>query len=83
LASLMATHGLDRSGVLVIYLGDDPSDEEAFRVLRHHGAGFGVRMGPPVTGTSASYYLHDYGELKQFLQSLRQLLPEQKDSEHL
>jgi trehalose-phosphatase len=70
--------GLNHSGVVVIYIGDDVTDEDAFRVLRNSGAGIGIRVAAPASGTHACYYLRDCDEVEQFLQSLLVMLPEKK-----
>jgi alpha,alpha-trehalase len=50
-----------------IYIGDDETDEDAFREL--HGRGLGVRVGSTVA-TSADYWLADPGEVRRFLEFL-------------
>jgi trehalose-phosphatase len=49
----------------VAYLGDDPTDEEAFRAL--NGRGLTVRVGPKQRFTSAQVWLRPPDELKAFL----------------
>jgi len=62
--------GLNHSGVVVIYIGDDVTDEDAFQVLLPGGTGIGIRVGEPASGTDASYLLRDCDEVKDFLTSL-------------
>jgi trehalose 6-phosphate phosphatase len=48
-----------------IYIGDDVSDEDAFRVLAGRGIGIVVQEAP--APTAAAYRLRDPGEVEQFL----------------
>lgn len=66
--------GLDRPDVAVIYIGDDLTDEDAFRALARRGAGIGILVGSSASETSARYTLNDCGEVKTFLQSLLAML---------
>ena len=59
---------LDREDVFPFYIGDDVTDEDAFRALRDRGAGIVVRE---KTGdTAAAYSLKHPGEVRQFLLKL-------------
>lgn len=58
----------DNENVLPIYVGDDITDEDAFRVL--HGRGLGIIVGSHDGPTSADYRLADVYEVKQFLKIL-------------
>lgn len=59
-------HGADwRRRVLPVYLGDDETDEDAFRALR--GKGITVRVGGGPSGTAARYALRDQREVHAFL----------------
>ena len=60
--------GLDRSEVLPIYIGDDVTDEDAFRVLAGWGIGIVVRNSP--RSTSAQYALEDPDDVERFLRLL-------------
>ncbi len=51
-----------------IYLGDDLTDEDAFKVLGNNGIGIIVKETP--RDTFASYALEDPSEVKQFLERL-------------
>lgn len=62
---------LDRLGLneaLPIYIGDDITDEDAFRVLADGGITIALRDG--ARGTSADYALSDVHEVKRFLDTL-------------
>jgi trehalose-phosphatase len=74
--------GLKRAGAVIVYLGDDVTDEDAFRALRQVEMGIGIRVALPSSGTDASYYLPDCAAVKQFLESLLPLVGENKVSNH-
>ena len=62
---LLGELGLDREGVAPFYLGDDTTDEDAFRVIRKRGVGVVVgREGEP---SLARYALEDTNEVAWFL----------------
>jgi trehalose 6-phosphate phosphatase len=71
---LLEALDLDRDDVVPIYLGDDVTDEDAFRALS--GRGIGVFVGraddPETAGrtTSADYTLHTFEEVERFLNAL-------------
>ncbi len=54
-----------RSSTTVVYIGDDDTDEEAFRALA--GAAMTVRVGPPTRPTAARHRVCSVGEVHQFL----------------
>ncbi len=60
--------GVNDSTTLPIYIGDDDTDEDAFRELRETGAG--IRVGAFGFPTQARYVLRDVDEVRIFLQSL-------------
>jgi len=51
-----------------LYLGDDETDEDAFRALE--GRGIGVRVMDTSGATAAGWRLHDTGEVRAFLERL-------------
>jgi trehalose-phosphatase len=65
---------LDRPQVMTIYIGDDVTDGDAFRVISHRDLGLGIRVASPTSGTHAQYYLRDCDEVQQFLGRLLELL---------
>lgn len=64
---LQALH-LDGEDVLPVYLGDDETDEDAFRVLV--GTGLGVLVADRPVASTARYRLNDPDEVKIFLEKL-------------
>lgn len=65
---LLENLGLERATVRPIYIGDDRTDEDAFRALEKSGVGILVSEEP--RPTSASYSLKDPTEVKRFLHEL-------------
>ncbi len=59
---------LDGPGVEPIFVGDDLTDEDAFRELRDRGVG--ILVGRPEHRTYARYALRDPGEVEKFLQEI-------------
>ncbi|XP_019152361.1 PREDICTED: probable trehalose-phosphate phosphatase H [Ipomoea nil] len=56
--------------VLPVYIGDDRTDEDAFKVLRQRRQGFGIIVSTIPKETSASYSLQEPSEVMQFLRRL-------------
>jgi trehalose-phosphatase len=69
---LLEKLGLDRSNACPIYIGDDRTDEDAFRALEQRGVGILVSEKPKPT--AASYSLKDPSEVERFLSELAPLL---------
>jgi trehalose-phosphatase len=71
---LLEALGLDREDVVPLYLGDDITDEDAFRALSGRGIGILVAdpADPEVAGrkTAADYVLRDTQEVERFLDAL-------------
>lgn len=66
---------LDGDNVVPIYVGDDVTDEDAFRALSERGGGLGIYVGErddPDAGreTHADYSLDDVDEVEAFLDAL-------------
>jgi trehalose 6-phosphate phosphatase len=73
LLRLLALLGLDRPGVVPVYVGDDVTDEDAFVAVRAHGLGVVVRGEGDDRPTSATYSLagpEDVGILLEELWSI-------------
>jgi len=71
---LLGELGLDGPDVLPFYLGDDLTDEDAFRALA--GRGIGIVIGAPDRSSYAAYGLADTGEVERFLDTLAGLAVE-------
>jgi trehalose-phosphatase len=56
---------------LCVYIGDDETDEDAFRVVRERG--YGIRVGPPSASTAARGRLEDPVAVRGFLRSWLQV----------
>ncbi|MDD5557736.1 MAG: trehalose-phosphatase [bacterium] len=63
--SLLGALRMDGTDVLPIYMGDDVTDEDAFRALR--GRGIGIVVWDEPYETAATYSLHDPDEVGEFL----------------
>ncbi|XP_071722033.1 probable trehalose-phosphate phosphatase H, partial [Rutidosis leptorrhynchoides] len=58
------------SDVFPVYIGDDRTDEDAFKILRERGHGFGILVSKFPKDTNASYSLQEPDEVMDFLQRL-------------
>ncbi|KAJ0962058.1 hypothetical protein J5N97_029886 [Dioscorea zingiberensis] len=68
---LLESLGLGNSdAVLPIYVGDDRTDEDAFKVLRAGKGGIGILVSSKAKDTNALYSLRDPSEVMVFLKSL-------------
>ncbi|KAM0023713.1 putative trehalose-phosphatase [Helianthus debilis subsp. tardiflorus] len=56
--------------VLPIYVGDDRTDEDAFKFLREGGRGYGILVTPAPKESSAYYSLRDTSEVMEFINLL-------------
>ena len=65
---LMKFLGLDQRRIQAIFIGDDLTDEEGFRVLRD--SGIGIIVGKPNRETLAKYYLSNPTEVRKFLKTV-------------
>ncbi|CAL5020477.1 unnamed protein product [Urochloa decumbens] len=68
---LLQSLGLnDSENVIPIYIGDDRTDEDAFKVLRERNCGYGILVSQVPKDTEAFYSLRDPSEVMGFLNSL-------------
>ncbi|WOL12480.1 hypothetical protein Cni_G21247 [Canna indica] len=68
---LLKSLGFDGcNSVLPLYIGDDRTDEDAFKVLRDRGQGFGILVSKIAKETNASYSLKEPAEVLKFLRCL-------------
>ncbi|MBB3263571.1 trehalose 6-phosphate phosphatase [Azospirillum sp. OGB3] len=76
--SLLDTLGLAGQETLPLYLGDDETDEDAFRALagRGEGRGVGIRVMDPPAPSAAAWSLKDPAEAGAFLDRLAGWLAE-------
>ena len=64
--------GLEHENVRPIYIGDDTTDEDAFRALK--GRGVGILVNDQSQTTSATYSLKNPSEVEYFLQKITDYL---------
>jgi trehalose 6-phosphate phosphatase len=69
---LLEALGLQGKGVLPVYLGDDVTDEDAFRALA--GRGMGVLVSETPRPSAAALRLRDPAEVRAFLEGLDERL---------
>ncbi len=67
---LLEVLGLTTEDVLPVYIGDDETDEDAFRVARHRGLAIVVRGEDDSRATAAQYALSDPDEVRMFLEEV-------------
>ncbi|CAI0377791.1 unnamed protein product [Linum tenue] len=68
---LLESLGLNNcDDVLPIYIGDDRTDEDAFKVLRERRRGYGILVSSAPKESNAYYSLRDPFEVMEFLKSL-------------
>jgi alpha,alpha-trehalase len=65
---LLEMLGLERGNVRPIYIGDDRTDEDAFRALEQ--SGIGILVSEQSQPTAARYSLKDPAEVERFLRAL-------------
>jgi alpha,alpha-trehalase len=70
---LLETLDLASGRVLPVFIGDDRTDEDAFRALEKRGVGILISEQPQVT--AASYWLKNPEEVERFLRELIARLP--------
>ncbi|GMY07789.1 trehalose-phosphate phosphatase A-like isoform X2 [Fagus crenata] len=68
---LLESLGLNNcDDVLPIYVGDDRTDEDAFKVLKEGNQGYGILVSSAPKESKAAYSLKDPSEVMAFLESL-------------
>ncbi|XP_020227951.1 probable trehalose-phosphate phosphatase F [Cajanus cajan] len=68
---LLESLGLtDSNDVLPLYIGDDTTDEDAFKVLRESNHGYGILVSSVRKESNAFFSLRDPNEVMKFLQLL-------------
>jgi trehalose 6-phosphate phosphatase len=70
---LLETLEVERGKALPIYIGDDRTDEDAFRALEKRGVG--ILVSEHSQTTAANYCLNNSEEVERFLEELIALLP--------
>ena len=65
---LLETLGLEGSKALPIYIGDDRTDEDAFRALSQWG--IGILVSEQSLPTASRYSLKNHAEVEEFLAAL-------------
>ena len=75
-AWLLETMGATQTELRPLYIGDDRTDEDAFRALEKLGIGILVGEQPQVT--AASYSLNNPEEVEEFLQKITDRLQGQE-----
>ncbi|MBS3803210.1 MAG: trehalose-phosphatase [Oleiphilaceae bacterium] len=65
---LMQSRGLHRDRFKPLYIGDDLTDEDAFREIANDGVG--ILVAPEVSSTRAAYQLQDTDAVEAFLDAL-------------
>lgn len=59
-----------KSGLFVMYFGDDLTDEDGFRAINAYGSGLSVLMGETNRLSAANYFLSTPAELGDFMNTL-------------
>lgn len=66
--SILALVGEQPRGSFNVYVGDDDTDEDAFRKLSQGNLGYGIRVGDPAVPSAAAGFLADCEGVKSFLE---------------
>lgn len=68
---MLEAQGLESPATLPVYLGDDLTDEDAFRAVEP--SGLGIRVAGEPHPTAARYSLRDSEEVREFLERMAEL----------
>jgi len=68
---------LDRQNIFPFYLGDDVSDEDAFRAVQNNGVG--ILVAARSKNTAATFILKDIDEVQKFLELITLRLRDKGD----
>jgi trehalose-phosphatase len=72
ISQMLSKAGVTGKGSLTIYLGDDITDEDAFKIL-HPPQGWGILIGQENQASAADYFLKSTDEVEVFLSRLLEL----------
>ncbi len=67
--SILALVGEQPCGSFNVYLGDDETDEDAFRKLSEGSVGYGIKVGDPSVPSAAAGFLTDCEGVRSFLET--------------
>ena len=70
---LLSRHGFAKRGknILPVYIGDDLTDEDAFKALKNRG--ITIFVGRRNKSSNAKYYLRDTGDVARFLNNISEI----------
>jgi len=80
---LVKAIGLNIERTLLLYIGDDITDEDAFKAIRHTGLGIVVKDGEKERKSLAEYSLENTLEVRDFLEKLAKLSSKNKKHDDL
>ena len=70
LLHLLAMLGISNEEVYCIYIGDDRTDEDAFRILKEKGLGAGILVSSKIKQTHGIWTVKDPSEVAELLHKL-------------
>jgi trehalose 6-phosphate phosphatase len=60
-----------KDGLLPVYIGDDVTDEDGFKVVRRYRNGLAIHVGENIDNTAADYFLKSPEEVAEFLKKVQ------------
>lgn len=75
LALLIEKYGRRDKTTAVVYLGDDRTDEDAFKAIEEYGNGISVFVGGEMAESHARYFLRSPAEVESLLRGLQGIVP--------